>query len=62
MGKHKKEYEIIIFTPETNEQEMYLKNEIGRAYGEFIIKHLINLGIPDKQMSCIFRKIIKEIR
>ncbi len=62
MGKHKKEYEIIIFTPETNEQEMCLKNEIGRAYGEFIIKHLINLEIPDKQIPGIFRKIIKEIR
>ncbi len=62
MGKHKNEYEIIIFTPEKNEQEMYLKNEIGRAYGEFIIKHLINSEIHDKQISSIFRKIIKEIR
>ncbi|EPR10239.1 hypothetical protein [Ruminiclostridium papyrosolvens] len=62
MGKRKKEYEIVIFTPETNEQKMCFKNEIGRAYGEFIIQHLINLDIPNKQMSCIFRKIIKEIR
>ncbi|WP_024833897.1 hypothetical protein [Ruminiclostridium josui] len=62
MGKKKKEYEIIIFTPETNEQAMCLKNEIGRAYGEFIIKHLIKLEIPNKQKSCIFRRIIKEIR
>ncbi len=62
MGKQKKEYEIVIFTPENDDQKIQLRNEIGRAYGEFIIQHLINLDIPNKQMSCIFRKIIKEIR
>ncbi|ACL74821.1 hypothetical protein [Ruminiclostridium cellulolyticum] len=62
MGKQKKDYEIVIFTPDTQEQIMHLKNEIGKAYGEFIIEHLTELDISYKQITSIYRKIIKEIR
>ncbi len=62
MGKQKEDYEIVFFTPENDDMKMQIRNEMGIAYAEFIIEHLTKLDISYKQMTSIFRKIIKKIR
>lgn len=61
MSRQKKEYRIVILAPENNEKKIRLKNNIGKAYCDFILDYISKEGISDEQMAEMYKRIIKEM-
>ncbi|HEX2927653.1 MAG TPA: hypothetical protein VHP38_15570 [Ruminiclostridium sp.] len=61
MFKRKKDYEIVISTPDTDENKMRLRREIGKAYCDFVIEYLSNTGMDSKQAAEMYEKIINRM-